>query len=328
MFMALSRASWVLGIVLLSVSFFAESSSSAKPVDHLMGYNTHKTEINGITQVYIDQGEGPVMLFLHGYPFFSAGWQPLLDRFEKTHRVIAPDNRGFGFTDKPQAVNEYHISRLVKDVEALVQKVSPDRPIVLVGHDWGGALAWAVAQSHPKLIEKVIVINAPPHNVLLHMLKTNQVQQKASRYIEILKTDKVEAAFKTRGAEMLWRYGFHRMLANGHITEEYKSAFFSAWSDTEAMRGAMNWYRANIPRIEDITDELYWPSKNARVTVPSLLITSENERTFTRETFEKIANIADDYTMKVIPEAGHTPFFEKPNEVENIIREFLSKGSR
>lgn len=303
--------------------FMSTKIYASEATDHFMGFTTQNAEVNGINQVYIDQGQGPVMVFLHGYPFFSGGWQPLLERFESTHRVIAPDNRGFGNTDKPDTVNEYHLSRLTADVKSLIELVSPDKSVVLIGHDWGGTLAWAVAQAHPDAVEKVIVINAPPHNVLLDRLLNDIEQQKASHYFEILKSNQVEEAFVAKGPDMLWQYGFHNMLSNGYITEDYKQAFFNAWSQPQAIRGAMNWYRANLPSINDISDELYWPSKNARVTIPSLLITSEFERVFTRGTFEAIADIADDFTFEVIPKAGHTPYFEQPDKVELLIRQFI-----
>lgn len=300
----------------------------AKTPGHTMDFPSEYVTVNGVNLHVIESGEGQAMLFLHGYPFFGAGWQPLLKRFKSTHHVIAPDNRGYAYSDKPHGVNQYHISKLVDDVLGLINTYSKDRKVILVGHDWGGTLAWTVAQVYPGHIEKVIAINAPPLNVLLKSLATIPEQQKASSYMEILKSDRVEEHFSKLGPEILWRYGFDKMQDRGYINQDYKDAFFDAWRQPGTIRAALNWYRANLPAINDIKDEIYWPDKNARVTIPSLLITSENEKVFVPETFALISEYVDNLAIEAIPNAGHTPYFEQPDEVEAAIRAFIEPQPR
>lgn len=318
-------------IVFSAAAFFASillfhSGGQAKntvAAGNAMGFESRYVNIDSLRFHYVEKGDGPIMLFLHGYPFFGASWQHLLTRFAATHKVIAPDLRGYGYTDKPQTVNQYHLQYLVEDVKALITQLSARQKVILVGHDWGGTLAWAVSQKYPQYIENLIVINAPPYNVLLDALQNDPAQREASKYMPLLKSDKVETAFLQSGPELLWKYGFDRMLDNNHITQDFKLAFYDSWNQPNSIRSAMNWYRANLPNVNAISDDIYWPKKGALVTSRSLLITTQNERTFVPATFSSIDSIVQDLHVEVIAKSGHTPFLDQPDQVEKVIRDFL-----
>jgi pimeloyl-ACP methyl ester carboxylesterase len=303
---------------------FANATQSPNEVMTL-GYDSKFATLNGLKFHYVQQGDGEQIVFLHGYPFFAASWDKLLAHFSQSYHVVAPDNRGYGLSAKPEGVQNYTIDKLVEDVRALIEHLPGSKKVNLVGHDWGGALAWAVAQKYPELIDKVVVINAPPYNVLLHMIVNNEEQKKSSAYMERLKSPKVEKVFAEHGPEMLWRYGFDRGYANGHLDDEFKQAFFAAWNQPGAHTGAVNWYRANVPAVADINDSSYWPSKMARVTVPSLLIWTENERTFVPAMLDVIPKYVDDLSITIIAESGHSPFFDKPKEVIEAMQRFFEK---
>lgn len=298
-------------------------NSKIKLIDCQLGFHSRYVSANGVNFFYVERGQGQVMLFLHGYPFFGSSWIPLLERFSESYHVIAPDNRGYGYSSKPHSVSEYHLSKLVNDVKALLNIFVPEESVVLVGHDWGGTLAWAVAQVHPELISKLIVINAPPQNVLLKSLLLNAEQRQASSYMNILKTSQLEDDFEKEGPSLLWQYGFDKLLIEGYIGEQFKAVFFESWNQAGALRSALNWYRANIPSVEKISEESYWPEKYSRVTVPSLLIRSENESAFVPQTFDLISDYVDDLTVKVIPNSGHAPFYDQADLVATFIKEFL-----
>lgn len=299
----------------------AENVSTAETMT--LGYDSKYATLNGLKFHYVQKGEGDLIVFLHGYPFFGASWDKLLSHFSNTYHVVAPDNRGYNLSAKPEGAENYKIELLVEDVKALIKHFPADKKVTLVGHDWGGALAWTTAQKYPELIDKVVVINAPPYNVLLHMIVNNEEQKKSSAYMERLKSPKVEKVFAEHGPEMLWRYGFDRGYANGHLDDEFKQAFFAAWNQPGAHTGAVNWYRANVPAVADINDSSYWPSKMARVTVPSLLIWTENERTFVPAMLDVIPQYVDDLSITVIPGSGHSPFFDKPQDVIKAMEAFF-----
>ncbi|GAC12581.1 alpha/beta fold hydrolase [Paraglaciecola chathamensis] len=290
-----------------------------------LGYNDEYVTLNGLKFHYVHRGAGDIILFLHGYPFFGASWDKLLSHFANDYHVVAPDNRGYNLSAKPEGVENYKMELLVEDVKALIEHLPKGKKVTLVGHDWGGALAWTTAQKYPQHIDKVVVINAPPYNVLLHMLVNDVEQKKSSAYMEKLKSPAIEKVFAELGPEMLWRYGFDKSYANGHLDDKFKNAFFEAWSQPGAHTGAVNWYRANVPALADINDSSYWPSKMARVTVPSLLIWTENERSFVPAMLDEIPKYVNDITVTVIPGSGHSPFFDKPKEVIAAMEKFFDK---
>jgi epoxide hydrolase 4 len=286
-------------------------------------YRQSNVDSDGINIHYLEAGEGEVMVFLHGYPFYALGWDNLLRPFSAFYHVVAPDNRGYNLSDKPANVEDYKLCKLVDDVAALADKVSPNDKIILVGHDWGGALAWTFAKVYPQRVSKIIVINAPPTNVLLDSLKDDPEQQKASAYMNILKGGKVELLFEQAGPEMLWNYGFNKLYAAGKLDDTFKQAFFSAWQQPQALKSALNWYRANIPAFDKIDEDSYFPPKGTRIKVPSLLIWTENERTFSRGNIDKTAELADDIVVEWILDSGHSPFLDKPEQVVEKIMTFL-----
>lgn len=312
-------------VLLLTTTYAADVNNQAQLKKSSLGYDSHFVTLNDLRFHYVDKGEGDLIVFLHGYPFFGESWHNLLRHFSNDYHVVAPDNRGYNLSAKPEEVENYKLELLVEDVKALIGSLSNGKKVTLVGHDWGGALAWSVAQKYPQLLDKLVVINAPPYNVLLHMLVNDADQKKSSVYMEKLKSPEMENVYAKQGPEMLWRYGFNRGYANGHIDEQFKQAFFDAWNQPGAHTGAVNWYRANVPKVDDINDETYWPSKMARVSVPSLLIWTENERTFVPAMLEVIPRYVDDLTIAVIPGSGHTPFIDKPQEVISAMEAFFRK---
>ncbi len=287
-----------------------------------LGYDSEFATLNGLRFHYVHRGEGDLMVFLHGYPFFGAAWDKLLSHFAGTYHVVAPDNRGYNLSAKPKGVENYRIEFLVEDVKALIEHFPTDKKVTLVGHDWGGALAWAVAQKYPEMVNKLVVINAPPYNVLLDMIVNNEQQKKSSAYMEKLKSPNMEKVFDEHGPQLLWGYGFDRAYAKGHLDDQFKGAFFSAWSQPGAITGAVNWYRANIPALKEINDSTYWPAKLSRVTVPSLLIWTENEATFVPAMLDEIPKYVDDLRITVIPGSGHTPFFDEAEQVIAAMEKF------
>lgn len=300
--------------------------AQANPVGtELPGFASRFVDVNGIKLHYVDEGEGQAIVFLHGYPFFWYGWKPLLSDFRQTHRVIAPDNRGYNLSDKPEAVDAYRLDVLVEDVRQLAASLVPGKQIVLVGHDWGGTLAWSVAKAHPELVSKLIVINAPPYNVLLDLLVNHPGQRKASAYMEILKSGKVEQQFAQVGPDMLWNYGFNRQHEKGVLSDDDKTAYYAAWTQPGALRAALNWYRANVPKVEEITEAHYWPSREARVTVPSLLLWTDGERVFVPDTPGYVSKVTDSLSVVTIKDSGHSPFMDQPAKVSEAIRTFLAQ---
>jgi pimeloyl-ACP methyl ester carboxylesterase len=300
----------------------SQTDLSKTAAENSLGYGSKFTTINGLSFHYVEQGRGDLMLFLHGFPYFGASWDKLLTPFSANYHVVAPDNRGYAYTEKPEKSSDYRIELLVDDVRQLVTKLSPGKPVILVGHDWGGSLAWGLAQTHPELISKLIIINAPPANVLLKMLKESPSQAAASSYVGKLDNWITKLIFTIKGPELLWR-GLAHLEEQGYVDEQFKSAFMEAWLQPGAAQAAVNWYTANIPKFDDINEEDYWPSADARITVPSLLIWSSRDKAFALDTFNAIPAYVDTLSVKVIDTDSHAPFIDHTEQVIGHINEFL-----
>ena len=142
----------------------------------------HKTEVNGIKIHYVTAGEGPLIILLHGFPEFWYSWRNQLEDLSANYKVVAPDLRGYGESDKPKGVKNYHIDLIASDITGLINKLGHEKAII-VGHDWGGAVAWKLATSYKDYVEKLIILNCPPVEILFKSLFTNFRQFRRSWYI-------------------------------------------------------------------------------------------------------------------------------------------------
>ena len=115
---------------------------------------------NGIRLHYVTQGSGPLMLFLHGFPEFWYSWRHQIPEFAKDYKVVAIDLRGYNDSDKPADSTAYSMPEFINDVQGVITGLGYER-CVLVGHDWGGAIAWSFAYAHPEMVERLIVLNIP-----------------------------------------------------------------------------------------------------------------------------------------------------------------------
>src|SRR5690349_3758371 len=116
---------------------------------------------NGVRLHYVEVGQGPLVVLLHGFPEFWYSWRHQLPALASAgFRAVAPDMRGYNLSEKPPGISSYRIDKLVGDVVGLIQALGEQRAVV-VGHDWGGAVAWATALGRPEAVERLIVLNAP-----------------------------------------------------------------------------------------------------------------------------------------------------------------------
>jgi pimeloyl-ACP methyl ester carboxylesterase len=179
-------------------------------------------------------GAGPLVILLHGFPDYWYTWRAQMPALARRHRVVAVDLRGYNLSDQPEGVEKYAMTELVADVLAIADHFKAER-FVLVGHDWGGAIAWSTAIEHPDRVARLIVLNLPHPRSLLRELKTNPAQQLASQYA---------VGFQREGAETMLS---SRLLAawvkDPEARRHYEAAF-----DRSSRSAQLAYYRANFPR--------------------------------------------------------------------------------
>ena len=290
-------------------------------------------EVNGVRLHYVAAGEGPLILFLHGFPEFWYGWKEQLREFGKDYLAVAPDMRGYNLSSKPEAVEQYRMKHLVEDVRALAEHLGHQK-FVLAGHDWGGVVAWAFALAHPECLEKLVIVNAPHPAVFLRELRDNPAQQQASQYMLLFRTPQAEPILSANGYAALVNVVLGDGLKSGTFTEEDKQAYLSAWSQPGALTGGLNYYRASgigppAPgqELDDRTEEALSgfgldPSRMA-VKIPTLVIWGERDTALLTGNLEGMEIFVPNLTLRRIPEGTHWVVHEKPAEVNAYIRQFL-----
>ncbi|MFM7149239.1 MAG: alpha/beta fold hydrolase, partial [Gemmataceae bacterium] len=164
---------------LVSAIFFGcmigPGESSTTPLES--GYVNN----SGVKLHHVTAGKGPLCILLHGFPDFHYSWRDQIPALAKHFKVVALDLRGFNLSDKPDGVEAYAMEKLTSDVNALLAHFGRDKAII-VGHDWGGAIAWSFAMRHPDKTERLVILNLPHPNGLQRELTNNPQQHKNSEY--------------------------------------------------------------------------------------------------------------------------------------------------
>jgi epoxide hydrolase 4 len=226
----------------------------------MLGERVH--EINGTTLYAVEAGpaDGSLVILLHGFPEFSYGWRHQIGPLAAAgFRVIVPDQRGYGRSGKPSGIGAYRLPVLGADVLALADSYGRER-FHVVGHDWGGIVAWWVAAAQPERIERLAVANAPHPDVVRPFIRRNPTQLLRSYYV---------ALFQLPNAEKLLAagdfYALRRALQGsswpGTFTEEDLKLYRGAWSEPGALTAMLNWYRALVQRRTEPVGPIRAPTR-------------------------------------------------------------------
>ena len=263
---------------------------------------------NGVKIHYASAGQGPLVVMIHGFPDFWYSWRDQMRGLSPTYQVVAIDQRGYNLSDKPKGVDNYDIKLLVSDVAAVVKHLGKDKAII-VGHDWGGFVAWTFAMTRPEMTEKLIILNLPHPRGLARELATNQQQQKNSQYAR---------NFQKEGAEkQLTAEGLARWVKDPQAREKYIEAFKR--SDFEAM---LNYYKRNYPR-EPYTED---PSAIVKVKAPVLMIHGLADTALLAGALNNTWEwVEKDLTIVTIPGAGHFVQQDASELVTRSIKMWLNR---
>ncbi len=294
-------------------------------------------EVNGVRLHYVEAGKGPLILFLHGFPEFWYEWKNQLEDFGKDHRAVAPDMRGYNLSEKPPVVDQYQMKYLVEDVRQLVDHLGyKNKKITLVGHDWGGAVAWSFAIAHPEYLDKLVIVNAPHPGVFARLLASDPAQQKASQYMLMFRGPNAEETLSANNYAALVNAVLGAGLKSGAFTEDDKKAYIEAWSQPRALTSGLNYYRAaqvgppaaapsgDAAASQSSGNFALDPSKLA-VNVPTLVIWGEKDTALLASNLDGLDEFVPNLTIRRIPDGSHWVIHEKPLEVDGYIREFLAK---
>ncbi len=298
----------------LSISVLASTTLMAQTSWH------HRyAELNGIKLHYVEQGKGELILFLHGFPEFWYEWKDLLPEFGKDHHAVAPDMRGYNLSSMPEAVEQYRVPLIVEDFHALAEKLKA-RKFVLVGHDWGGVIAWAFAAAHPEMLDKLIIVNAPHPTVFARELANNPAQQKARAYFNLFNSPQAEKFLSQNDFATL--QGLMKPWATPADLKEY----VANWS--RGLTGGLNYYRAS--RLHSPVDGGQGLPSDALpqmppIETPTLVIWGEKDTALLTGNLNGLDEYVKNLTVRRVADGTHWVIHEKTAEVIQDMREFLGK---
>lgn len=278
----------------------------------------------GLNLHAVDTGSGSPVLLLHGFPDHWALWQPLLAPLAARHRVLVPDLRGINLSDKPLGVAAYAIDHLVADVLALIHHLGGR--CAVVGHDFGGMLAWAVAARHPAVVSRLAILNAPHPCRLAQQLRDDPAQRAASSYLRRLTAAGAEQRLTDHNFQRLWSVvagSTTRVLCDAE-----RSRCVAAWSQPGALTAMLNWYRAldidaalspaGVPALPSLS------GASGRIGMPTLVLWGERDGSFPAACLNGLDLLVPQLQLRRFPGAGHWLPREEPAAVADALLDFLA----
>lgn len=278
-------------------------------------------ETNGVTLHAAVAGPvgAPLVVLLHGFPEFWYSWRGQIPALVGAgYRVVVPDQRGYNLSAKPEDVSAYRREELGRDILGIIDAFGYERAHV-VGHDWGGGVAWWLGEHAPQRLEKLVVLNCPHVAVLTRALKGDRRQMFKSWYIALFQIPRLtEYMFRRKDYSMGVR-ALHTTVRKGIFSPEEIELYRDAWARPGAVTGMVNWYRA--ARSEVLTrDEGYM------IDVPTLLIWGEQDIALDRSLAAPSIGRCTRGRVEYLPEASHWVMQDAPQRVNELLLDFLDRS--
>ena len=268
----------------------------------------------------------PAVILLHGFPESHRTWREVAPRLERDFFLVMPDQRGFAGSDRPQEVGAYRTDALVDDIFALADAMSLEQ-FALVGHDWGGAIAWTAALRGDPRLTRLGIINAPHPVIFQKSLIENEDQRSASQYINAFRAHGFEALVEAKGFEWFFERTFSGHVDLAKIPDGERRQYIAEWSQPGAFTAMLNWYRASkvvVPPPGLTVPLPGWLLKAfPQVTVPTLVIWGMKDSALLPLQLDGLEALVGELAVRELREAGHFAPWEAGEQVAQALKEFL-----
>ena len=332
-------ATLVLAVLLMAAPYSPTRAQSPRPV-----FEDHYAEVNGQRLHYASIGQGPLVLFLHGYPSFWYQWKDQMAEMGKDHLAVGLDMRGYNLSSRPKELDAYKMPNLIEDVRQFAEKVAgKNKKFILVGHDWGANVAWPFAMFHPEMLDKLIIVNGAHPFVSERELRENPAQRYASNYFFVFngflapgeqppdENDTKESA--TRRAHG----GFvDAEVRAGRYTEQDRQMWIDAWSQPGSTTAGLNYYRANHrnapfnDRHPASTIPTSWSAKevtkgapSTTIRTPTLVIWGMQDTAILSGHLSGLEKWVPNLSVKLYPQDDHWVMMAKGVQVAQDIRRYI-----
>ena len=270
--------------------------------------------------------EAPPVVFLHGFPESHRTWRKLVPLLSDRLRLIMPDNRGFGASDRPQEVEAYKTDTLLGDLVALAEALGLER-FALVGHDWGGAIAWAAAIKGEPRVSRLAIVNSPHPLIFQKSLIEDKAQRAASQYMRAFREPDFEKFVEAIGFEAFFDKSFRNHVDPAIIPAEERAIYIDQWSRPGALTAMLNWYRASqmvVPPPGITVDIPEWVLRAfPKIKVPVRVVWGLEDKALLPVQLEGIGEIGDDVQLFPLKGVGHFAPWEAPEQVASALKPFL-----
>lgn len=279
----------------------------------------HFVEANRIRLHYVTQGEGELVLLLHGFPEFWYSWRYQIPTLARHFKVVVPDLRGYNDSEKP--ASGYDLDTLSADIRSLIERLGYRRAHI-VGHDWGGSIAWNLAQKFPQYLDRLALLSAPHPQRFARDLLVNLDQLRRSWYVLAFQVPTLPEWLIQLNLRQFVRNMFHEQaVRKGAFTEEHAQLYQKALNKPGAIAAAMNYYRQIFVPGHWFRD--VWRSPDP-ISVPTLVLWGDEDSILSPKLMDGIeAFFAAPFKFKLIPHCGHWIQQEAPQTVNRELLAFL-----
>lgn len=282
---------------------------------------THQFILTNDIQLHVVQAgpeSGPLVILLHGFPEYWRGWKEQIEALAQAgYRVWVPDQRGYNLSDKPRSVAAYNLATLAADIIGLINAAGREKAVI-VGHDWGAAVAWWLGIKHPSRLKKLVILNGPHPIVMGKQLRRNRRQRRRSAYMFFFQIPWLPEFLSRLNHWQPTVAAMKRTAQPGTFSDQDLEGYRHAWSQPGAFTAMLNWYRALFRHAPSLAGQ-------KRVTVPTLLIWGARDAFLGREMAEPSIELCDDGRLVVIEEATHWVQHEESGRVNELLLSFLQK---
>jgi epoxide hydrolase 4 len=290
-----------------------EGPGTASVGDDLAELREGYAEVGDVRLHYVEAGEGPLVVLLHGFPEFWFGWRLQIAPLAKAgFRVVAPDTRGYNLSSKPAGFSAYSADKLAADIRGLIRERGAESALV-VGHDWGGSIAWTMAMNHPEVVDRLAILDAAHPRRLNEGLRNPRQLQRSWYFFFFQPPGLPERAVSARH----WRFfrNFLRDARPAYTPEEF-DRYVEAWSQPGAATGMINYYRSAVRG----------PSQQVRpISAPTLVIWGQRDRYLGPQLAEPHReDVPNLDRVERLPDASHWVHHDEPERVTQLLSDFFA----